>query len=837
MKKSNRREFIKTMAFTSIALSTIPLIGSTVKSKRNALFISEGLLLKGFDDEQEESPSIVTDGNGRMWIHALRRISYPENKELISSFYFDGKEWIETDSVTKHAGQYETPTSACAPDGKPIVAWTEIEDDGWVINISHLEENGYSKPHTFPMVKGKSINPVLSVSDKNINWIAWENFYHGKLSIYFSKYENSQWSKPLLIGKGENSCFSPSIAEAKNGDIYIAYGLNQGYHQNIEMVIIDVDNLQIKETIPVAIGGGLENRVNLNTYPAIAFDANDRLWISYESNKNSSVLTDGDNYTGDRSCAILTYENGKIKELKKTGKWLFNGENDQKPTFIKDNNGSLFLATDCGGDLKTYQGWKYRLSCLDSKEGWTEPQTIFKTTQKGMLVPPAIAFDKSNNLWLATSIEKTFEHDNPAEHEGIIRSRLTQLKLNKMSAPKLNTEHVSLIFKETNIKGFQPDINTISTISGHPKISGEKITVGNETYTLVFGNLHEHSSGSTCWPAGTDGSLHDNYRFGIFSEGYNFIGITDHGMHTTEIFWRKSIRIADFYNEPGYFVGIPATEWTLQSTPGYEGISPGSGHYNVIFATSEDARKYIRNKHEIISAKCPETTVAPELWELLRQRKIDCITIPHHTADKVHPLDWDVYDEDYVTIVELYQCRGNTEYPGCPREINVKRHTPTKYKKAYVDYALKEKQYRMGFIGSGDHNNMGVGVAALWVKELSREGIMDALKNRRCFATTGDKIIVDFRINEAISDTVVKIKTAPKFTIHIKAEKELEKIEILRNSKVIEVYYIDDNALTFNKICSDPDYNEEDKVLYYYVRASQKNKAIAWSSPIYVERS
>ncbi len=691
MNKIKRREFIKITTLSSIAFSSIPMAAFSIDKKKKKLFQNKKILLKGYDDEQEESPSIVTDGSGNMWVFTLRRISYPENAELVSSFHFDGENWTETAPVTKSTGQYEAPVAACAKGGKPIVVWTEIKGKDWMINASQLNKNGFSEPHTFPVKYGKSINPVLFAPDKNRKWIAWENFYQGKLSIYFSKYENSQWSKPIQISKGENSCFSPAIAEAKNGDLYIAYGLNHGYHQNIEMAIIDGHNLQIKEAIPIAVGGDLENRVNLNTSPAIAFDTNNRLWISYENNKNSSRLQDGDNYTGDRCCSILSYEDGKIIEPEKTGKWLFAGENDHKPTFIKDNKGNLFLATNCGGQLPTYEGWKYRMSYLDPKEGWTEPQTILQSTQQGVLIPPAIAFDKNNKLWLATCVEKNFTHNNPEDYEGIIRSRLTQLELNKIPTPKLNTQHVPMVFIETKVKGFLPDKDTISTISGHPKITGEKITVNGETYILVFGNLHEHSNSSNCWPAGTDGTLHDDYRFGIFSEGYDFVGITDHGASTNEVYWRKNIRIADFYNEPGYFVGIPANEWTLQSTPGYEGISPGCGHYNVIFATSEDARKYVRNKHEIISAKCPETPTAPELWELLRQRKIDCVTIPHHPADKIHPVDWDVYNKEYVTVVEMFQCRGNAEYPGCPREINLKRHTPTKYKKAYVDYALREK--------------------------------------------------------------------------------------------------------------------------------------------------
>ena len=32
--------------------------------------------------------------------------------------------------------------------------------------------------------------------------------------------------------------------------------------------------------------------------------------------------------------------------------------------------------------------------------------------------------------------------------------------------------------------------------------------------------------------------------------------------------------------------------------------------------------------------------------------------------------------------------------------------------------ALREKKYKLGFIASGDHNSIGVGLACIWVKEI-----------------------------------------------------------------------------------------------------------------------
>ena len=200
-------------------------------------------------------------------------------------------------------------------------------------------------------------------------------------------------------------------------------------------------------------------------------------------------------------------------------------------------------------------------------------------------------------------------------------------------------------------------------------------------------------------------------------------------------------------------------------------------------------------------------------------------------------MDWEVYDDQYVPVVELFQVRGNNEYPDCPRLINYQKFKPSKNKKQYVNYALEAKKYKMGFIASGDHNGMGVGVAALWVKELSREGILEAMRKRRCFATTGDKMIVDFRINGGISGSDIEISDAPNLRIKVKGQRELEKIEVLRNSKVIKEYTLTNGPIEFNEDFIDVNYHEENEVLYYYIRATQKNNEIAWSSPIWIDRT
>ena len=186
-------------------------------------------------------------------------------------------------------------------------------------------------------------------------------------------------------------------------------------------------------------------------------------------------------------------------------------------------------------------------------------------------------------------------------------------------------------------------------------------------------------------------------------------------------------------------------------------------------------------------------------------------------------------------IVEVFQCRGNAEYRGAPRMINLDRHQPTENDKGFIDYALREKGHKLGFIASGDHNSIGVGVACVWVKEVSRSGILEAMRSRRVFGTTGDQIEVDFRLNDVLQGQTTKGIKKPRLSLSIKTVDEIESVEILRNSRVIESFFPNESTLGFSADYIDEDYRKEKDVLYYYVRITQKNKQIAWSSPIWIE--
>lgn len=273
----------------------------------------------------------------------------------------------------------------------------------------------------------------------------------------------------MIIDKGEKSCFDPALAEADNGDLYVAFGVTNGFHQDIEMAIFDDQTLRNKKSLPpIAFGGGHQDRVNINAKPALVFDMHDNLWISYESNRNNKRMEDGDNYTGDHCCAILSYQNGKIVETENIEKWLFNSNNDHKPTFFMDLEGHVYLTTHCEGNFSDPY-WKYRISWLDPELEWQQPVTFLKTGIKGLLIPPAVVFDSKGAFWFATCLKKALIDYKPVKNEDIKRSRLSELHVMQFTAPKLSNKYQPLAFRTSQVKEYLPDAYNINTVSGHPR--------------------------------------------------------------------------------------------------------------------------------------------------------------------------------------------------------------------------------------------------------------------------------------------------------------------------------------------------------------------------------
>lgn len=778
--------------------------------------ISDYECLTPNDDNYADNPGIASDGKGKVWVVWLRR---PGNdKENVVLNEYTGK-WSDGINVTQAEGKYESPLIACVPGGKPMIVWIKIDGEKWIIESSIFDGKKFSIPVTAVSGPGKAYNPCFIAGNNDSFWLGWESYEKGKFKVCIKPYVKGRWEEAIQVTTGESNSYDPAIALDQSpkgsGKVWVAYSFVENKERNLYLNSYDINKKTLGVPVKVAGSGKI---ANANGFPSIFCDREGRVWITWETRSSRGTSRRQECVFGNKECYILCYFDGKLWEVEPQadgflGKKVFKNDNDRLPVFVTDSSGRLWLFIRRWAEAR--RTWSVRASFLESDSGWLKPAGMIDALTLGRIDRPAVAIADKNSFWIVWQGDDYWAKDVPTweTKSDIYIARILQ--------PLPAKENKPVKFTESSLQ------ESTGTIYGRPWIERRKVKVGKEEYTLLLGNLHEHTYISRCDKSGVDGTFDDNYRYGMNYEGYDFICMTDHGYDLHEVNWLKTRRAAQFYNDPPYFFGLPSYEWTLSAPT----RPVGSGHRNVFFVSDEDAAKFISGEKSLYDRNTERGNRIDLLWQILRDKNLkDVVTIPHHPADKDHPMDWNFHDPEYQTVVEIYQVRLSSEHKNCPQEIK----NLTSLQGCYVQDALA-RGYRMGFIASGDHSGMGIGLAALLVKEPSRQGIIEALKSRRCFGTTGDKIFVDFRIDGHIMGEEFKTTGKPHITATIEAVRPLKNIVIFKNNNVIfEKKESDINsALTFNVDFVDENF---DSVSYYYLRAIQDNNEIVWSSPIWVDK-
>ncbi|MHC4124363.1 MAG: hypothetical protein ACYSSI_12380 [Planctomycetota bacterium] len=681
---------------------------------------------------------------------------------------------------------------------------------------------------------GRGTNPTITAAGKNEYWLGWESYEKGKFKICLKQFRKGKWGKAINVTDGKINAYNPVLTAGPGGKIWIAYSEADGAHCNIKLTHYDTNKFRVGETVDVAVGGSIEDLPNINSHPDICFDKDGVLWITFEARGNIKEQHRKKTpcFFGSRHCPVVCYKDGKIQQIAGKNHELFNGLNDQLPTFVKDSDDRLWIFTrSTASKVKDHRTrtwkWNIRASRLDS-DGWSEPVKIFNGIPSGRGERAAVAIAGKNTFWLVWQNDNWpmgLHQVNQTKGKSGLYAR--ELYMAKLSIPPAGKAKSSCKLNPAQVvKEHNPKV-------GRRHVPRRKIRLGDEEYTLLFGNLHEHTDLSRCWPNGSDGDLDENYRYGTDVEGYDFVGLTDHGYDLDLKRWYRNLRAARFYNAPPYFIAIPAFEWTLScATAGVrDRFLLGSGHRNLIFPSDDEAARFIDKNGILYHCRYSKSDRIDKVWNILKEKGIRAATIPHHPADKVHPVCWKLNDPDYETVVEMFQTRGSSEYRGCPQEIG----RTTSFEGCHVQEALANGR-KLGFIASGDHCHMGAGLAALFVKDVSQEGIYEALMSRRCYGTTGDKIFMDFRINGRLMGEEITSGKPPVINAVIDAVEPLKNIVIFKNNKII--YELNEDKLKNPKQYrihyTDKNFTNDS---YYYLRVIQQNDEIGWASPIWVKKA
>jgi len=354
----------------------------------------------------------------------------------------------------------------------------------------------------------------------------------------------------------------------------------------------------------------------------------------------------------------------------------------------------------------------------------------------------------------------------------------------------------------------------LNTITGTPQYVNpvpQIADIGDEKLNLYWGDLHMHSNASMCsrHEKFHCSSIVDKNRFSKDVGRLDFCLLTDHEtMNDYE--WIITKKSADFNNIDNTFTSFLGYEWTSSMMKDFHNY----GHYNILYRQDGQLRRIKDGTFDNLET----------LWNELDPN--DVITIPHHPSDNTHPVDWNYFNKDFVPLVEIYQVRGSYEYDECEFD-------PRKYGRGIksgnsVQTGLN-RGYRFGFTSGGEHE--GVGITGVFAKELTRDAIFDALKKRRVYGTTSEKIFLTFFVNDSfMGSEITSDSDFLTITGKIIGTDEIEYIKTVSNLGTQDITESYDKEKCYFNInipsegCS-----------WIYLRIKQKDGNIAWASPVFVD--
>jgi Protein of unknown function (DUF3604) len=187
-------------------------------------------------------------------------------------------------------------------------------------------------------------------------------------------------------------------------------------------------------------------------------------------------------------------------------------------------------------------------------------------------------------------------------------------------------------------------------------------------------------------------------------------------------------------------------------------------------------------------------------------------------------------------VTEVVSVHGSSEAPDTPGKIY------DAVEGNFVRDAL-DAGLRFGFIGSGDSHDghpglaqleaPSGGLAAIFSEEVNRTSILEALRERRVYATNGPRVWLRMWLDEAPMGSIVAAGDAPRgasLRFAVAGTAPIARVDVVRSGKVVTVVAGEKRREISTSIPLAGLRGGE----YVYVRVIQEDGGAAWASPVYL---
>jgi hypothetical protein len=309
--------------------------------------------------------------------------------------------------------------------------------------------------------------------------------------------------------------------------------------------------------------------------------------------------------------------------------------------------------------------------------------------------------------------------------------------------------------------------------------------------------------------------------------------------------WKTLLQQVAEFNEEDRFVAMVGFQWLGE--PNEEGLRQ--------FLYSKDAKPILRRKDT-------KSNSLKKIYKTNNPKEM--IAIPSFSMGKSTCYNFQDFNLEFERVAEIYNAWGSSECPA--KEKNARpivgsgKNTIAENVEGSLVKALNAGK-RFGFTAGG-YDDRGpyselfettqaqysAGLTAILAKEHNRASLIEALQARSCFATTGERMVVGLQIAGFGMGAEIDTKARPglEFNRHIVGfaigTGPLAEVSLIRNGKLfrnLEIkgdraeFAIDDMDL-ISEITLDGG-PEKPPFVYYYLRVTQADGHIAWSSPIWID--
>jgi hypothetical protein len=835
--------------------------------------------------DEEDYPAAAVASNGDVWMAYIQFRHHPEHNELraapqtaikdFSKFMaspggdqifmrkLSGGIWGPALAVNEAGADVYRPAIAIDGQGRPWVFWAQ--NIGWPagranfeIFASVIEKGKAGAKMRLSNDPGSDIDPVATTDSAGKVQVAWQGWRNGRAAIFAAAQSGDKFSAPAAVSQSSANEWNPAIAADSEGRVTVAWDSYRNGNYDI-----------YARTASGGVWGAetpLAATARYEAYPSIAYDNAGRLWMAYEEGGQGW----GKDFGAYDTTGVAVYQGRAIR--------LRGFEPNGRAVELGDDLGSILpgnpnLHMEAAGLQRNAQAFD-----PDPMNARTRPPDRAARnmpTAKNTL--PRLAVDRSGRIWLAfrsahpiwwaatgtvwteyvvsydgqkwTSPIYLNHSDNLLDNRpALVSTRAGQLVIVGSSdyrhhfhiAQDLNSPAGLMPLRKTdpyNNDLFANEIE-LGPASREPQVTTARalaaggVDTGNHLEAaaikqlreyrtngtdlkIVRGEFHRHSEISM--DGGSDGTILDQYRYILDAAALDWVGCCDHDNGAgREYTWWLSQKLTDIFYSPGKFVPMFSYERSV--------VYP-EGHRNVLFA-----QRGVRTLPRLPVTREDQQVHAPDTLMLYAYLRYFHGVSASHTSATAMGTDWRDNDPLAEPLVEIYQGdRQNYEMLDAPRSNSEKDSIGLWRPKGFVNLAL-EKGYKLGFEASSDHVSTHISYANIFVKDYTREAVLDGLSKRHVYGAT-DNILADVRSGSYMMGDAFSTAEMPGLQVKLVGTSKFAKIVIVKDNQYVYSTQPSSATVEFSWRDNAP---VKGKTSYYYVRGEQDNGEIVWVSPMWI---